>query len=88
MTPEYLAGLNHGGNIGVSLGKASGGLCTIDADTDGFLESFLIANPDLRESLISKGARGGNVWVRIKRDYPPNAVLKFNGEKWGGVADR
>lgn len=31
MTPEYLASLNHGDNIGVSLGKASNGLCRLIA---------------------------------------------------------
>ena len=83
MTAEYLAELNHGGNIGVSLGKASDGLCTVDCDTDVFLELFLSTNPGLQESLISKGMRGGNVWFRIKREYPPNASLKLNGEKCG-----
>jgi hypothetical protein len=83
MTPEYLSELNHGGNIGVSLGNASGGLCTIDADTDTFLESFLSANPDLRESMISKGVRGGNVWVRVEGDYPRPAKLRLNGVDWG-----
>ena len=34
MTPAYLASLNHGGNIGILLGKASEGLCTIDCDDD------------------------------------------------------
>ena len=83
MTADYLAGLNHGGNIGVLLGKASGGLCTVDADTDDFLNQFLSANPNLRESLISKGARGGNVWLRSKGGYPASAKLKLNGESWG-----
>ena len=32
MTPAYLAGLDHGQNIGVVLGTASERLCTIDAD--------------------------------------------------------
>jgi hypothetical protein len=83
MIAEYLAGLNPGGNIGVLLGKASDGLGTVDADTDDFLDQFLSVNPHLRESLISKGARGGNVWLRSKGGYPTSAKLKLNGESWG-----
>src|SRR5262245_36869350 len=83
MTQEYLAGLNHGGNIGVLLGQTSGGLCTIDADTDAFLDLFLSSNPHLRESLISKGARGGNVWVIPSGEYPRSAKLRLNGSPWG-----
>ena len=45
MTAEYLAGLNHGGNIGVLLGIASQSLCTIDVDKDEYLEAILELNP-------------------------------------------
>ena len=45
MTPDYLAGLNHGDNIGVSLGEASEGLCTVDCDSDALLETFLSVIP-------------------------------------------
>ena len=85
MTPQYLASLNHGNNIGVSLGKPSDRLCTIDFDNDALLEEFLELNPDLRETLISKGARGGNVWVRITGDYPKSCKLvqKQDREKVG-----
>ena len=76
MTPEYLASLNHGQNIGVLLGAASEGLCTIDVDDDDRLEDFLSLNPHLRESLISRGSRGGNIWLRIKGPYPPNGKIK------------
>ncbi len=62
MTPAYVMRLSHGSNIGVVLGAASEGLCTIDVDSDEHLEEFLELNPHLRESLISRGARGGNVW--------------------------
>jgi putative DNA primase/helicase len=76
MTPGYFAGLNHGQNIGVLLGAASEGLCTIDVDDDGLLEAFLNLNPSLRESLISKGARGGNIWLRIRGLYPPGGKIR------------
>jgi hypothetical protein len=83
MTPDYLAGLDYGQNIGVLLGAASEGLCSIDADNDEYLEEFLDLNPKLRQSLISRGARGGNVWLRIKGQYPPSGKLKLNGKSWG-----
>ena len=55
VAPGYLANLNHGHNIGVLLGQASNGLCTIDCDDDAALEAFLRCNPQLRDSLISRG---------------------------------
>ena len=76
MTPEYLASLNHGQNIGVLLGAASEGLCSIDIDNDNQLEAFLRLNPGLRESLISRGSRGGNIWLRIKGGYLPAGKIK------------
>ena len=81
MSPEYLAGLNHGDNIGVSLGEVSEGLCTVDCDSDALLEVFLSANPGLRGTLITRGERGGNVWIRIKGDYPRSCVLKFRANR-------
>lgn len=73
--PGYLVQLRMG-NIGVLLGKSSGGLCAIDIDDDGRLEPFLELNPDLRQTLITKGRRGGQIWVRIAGDYPAFAKLK------------
>ena len=83
MTPAYLAGLNHGQNIGVVLGTASERLCTIDVDNDNRLEEFLSLNPRLRESLISRGSRGGNVWIRVQGEYPLSGKLALAGEPWG-----
>jgi hypothetical protein len=80
---EYLTGLNHGNNIGVLLGKPSEGLCTIDVDDDDELEAFLGLNPEFHDSLISRGARGGNVWLRIKGHYPQAARLSLVGSRWG-----
>jgi hypothetical protein len=83
MTPIHYAGLA-GGNVGVSLGTASGGLVTIDADSDAFLEAFLATNPPLHGTLITKGARGGNVWLRIKGGFPKAGKLKTaDGAPWG-----
>ena len=84
MTPEHLARLNHGSNIGVLLGRASSGLCTVDVDDNEQLERFLSVNQRLRQSLISRGARGGNIWIRIKGAYPPSGKIKTaNGEPFG-----
>src|SRR5262245_38667910 len=74
-TSEYLAGLNHGQNIGILLGAASDGLCTIDVDNEEVLETLLSLNPCLRATLISRGSRGGNAWVRIQGEYPPPGKL-------------
>jgi hypothetical protein len=77
MTPDHLASLD--GNIGVSLGAASQGLCSIDVDNDDELERFLSLNPALKGSLISRGVRGANIWVRIKGDYPKSYGLWKKG---------
>jgi P4 family phage/plasmid primase-like protien len=63
-------------NIGVLLGKASGGLCSIDLDNDEALESFLMLNPNLTGSLRTRGNRGANIWVRIIGEYPSLTKLK------------
>ncbi|MGH8094041.1 MAG: bifunctional DNA primase/polymerase, partial [Chthoniobacterales bacterium] len=79
--PEYLAQLDHGGNIGVLLGN---GLITIDLDRDEAVEPFLNLNPQLRETLRTKRVRGCNLWLRIKGAYPKSAKLKSRaGEDFG-----
>jgi Bifunctional DNA primase/polymerase, N-terminal len=60
--PEYLAQLNHGGNVGVLLGN---GRVTIDLDHDEDVELFLNLNPRLRGTLRSRRKRGCNFWLRI-----------------------
>lgn len=82
--PEYLARLNHGGNIGVLLGKPSGGLCSIDVDSDEDLAAFLALNPALAGTLRTRRVRGGNVWVRIQGGHPSLAKLAFaDSRDWG-----
>ena len=53
-------------NIAVYLGKASGGLCAIDFDTDEDLAAFLAVNPKLETTTRSRGSRGGMLWLRIE----------------------
>ena len=80
---EYL-GLLKRRNIGVLLGKASGGLCAIDIDDDALVEPFLALNPGLRDTLRSKGARGQQIWLRITGDYPKLAkITAENDQPWG-----
>ena len=80
---EYLVRLRCG-SIGVVLGRNSGGLCAIDIDGDEFVEPFLALNPTLRNTLRSKGARGAQLWVRMKGEYPKLAKLKTtDGKDWG-----
>jgi putative DNA primase/helicase len=65
-------------------GKASNGLCSIDIDDDEMVEPFLALNPNLRETLRSRGRRGCNVWVRIEGDFPRHCYIKQpDGSPWG-----
>jgi phage/plasmid-associated DNA primase len=84
MTPAYLQGIIPDQNVGVVLGRASGGLVTIDCDSNEYLEEFLQFNPDLKSSLISKAQRGGNIWLRMGSEYPVSSKIKTtNGMPWG-----
>lgn len=74
--PEHLRALERG-NIGVSLGAASNGLCTVDIDRDDAVEPFLADNPRLRETLITARKRGCNFWVKIEGEYPRSHRLPF-----------
>lgn len=87
-SPEYQEELRRG-NVGVLLGSASRyedpsgeyHLCSIDVDTDDALPEFLALNPRLQDTLVTRGRRGGNVWVWVLvESYPPFAKLCFVGE--------
>ena len=81
---SYLQTLNHGGNIGVLLGKNSGGLHTIDLDLDEAVDPFLALNPKLAATLRTKRVRGGNLWVRVTGPSPASVKLKTkDGKDWG-----
>jgi hypothetical protein len=71
MTPHYLSKLR--GNIGVSLGRASNGLHSIDCDDEQTFLRLLDANPRFADTLQSRGNRGGNFWLRIEGDAPKTA---------------
>lgn len=84
MTPKYLDQFHANLNIGVVLGAASGGLVSIDADTDEGFKEFLTLNPTISASQITKGARGGNFWFNAIGTYPKSAKIKCaDGSPWG-----
>jgi len=83
MDPEYRRKLAEG-NIGVVQGEASGGIGSIDIDDDQGADEFLALNPDLKETLRSRGARGCNVWFYPEGDHvPASCNLKRDGQPWG-----
>lgn len=75
--PDYLKLFIDGDNVGVSLGKASNGLCSIDFDDAGIGEKFLGLNPGLKVSLRTTRVRGFNIWIRIAGDFPASGKLKL-----------
>jgi hypothetical protein len=78
--PVYLQKLAEG-NIGVIMGPASGGIGSLDLDDDQFAEEFLALNPDLRETLRTRGARGCNIWFYPEGDHVPSSCkLKRDGQ--------
>ena len=80
----YLRRLESGCNIGVLVGTPSGGLCSIDIDSDDAVEPFLDLNPDLRKTLQTRGKRGCNIWIRIQGDFPPSCQIRDDAEQpWG-----
>lgn len=81
MTALYLKNLRHG-NIGVALGDVSGGLCAIDIDSDGHVQTFVNLNPVLSQTLQTHGNRGRVFWLRFKGNFPrKSSKLKTaNGE--------
>ena len=84
MTPSYLDQFHTNMNIGVVLGSASGGLVSIDADTDAGFEEFLALNPTLSATQITKGSRGGNFWFIAEGTYPKSVKIKCSdGSPWG-----
>ena len=80
--PAYLRKLV-GGNIGVALGRVSGGLCSLDIDSDDDMAAFLKENPVIGNTLHSRGSRGGHLWWRLDGDYPSLTPLKRHGEPYG-----
>lgn len=74
MTPEYLKRLERG-NLGVALGRVSGGLVAVDIDDDRLVKPFLDANPSLKATLRTHGARGEVFWLQMRGKYPAKTVM-------------
>jgi hypothetical protein len=74
---SLLQAIARGGNVGVLLGPASGGLIAIDLDDDAIAASFLERNPRLQLTLRSRGRRGFQLWIRVRGDYP-NTQAVYN----------
>jgi hypothetical protein len=71
-SPSYQNELGSHPNTGVLLGD---GLVAIDFDDDSGVEEFFNLNPSLtNETLVTKGARGAQVWLQMEDDscWPPN----------------
>jgi hypothetical protein len=82
-TPKYQEKLKKNPAIGVLLGAASQGLCSIDCDCDYFKSELLKLNPSLRDTLQTKAKKGGNLWVVVEGYIPRTHMLKSNGTPLG-----
>ena len=80
--PAYLQRLGEG-NIGVAQGAVSGGLCSVDVDSDEQAVEFVRLNPAISNTLCSQGSRGYNWWWRFTGPYPALTKLKRHGSPWG-----
>jgi P4 family phage/plasmid primase-like protien len=69
-------------NIAVYLGKAPGGLCAIDFDSDDDLAAFLALNPKLEATTRSRGSRGGMLWIRIEGEFPESCNPEHKHFEW------
>lgn len=80
---SYQRSLKTAPALGVSLGKPSMGLCSIDFDDDNALEEFLLLNPPLQASLRTTASRGANVWIVITDEIPASRKLSERGRAIG-----
>ena len=71
---RYLTRLDRTENLAVLLGKPSGGLVTLDMDSDAELDELLQTNPALSGALRTKRKRGGNVWLRLTDETLPKTT--------------
>lgn len=79
--PKWQAALLRAGNVGILLGPASGDLISIDCDTDEYLHTMRDLNPSFENTLITRGSRGGNIWLFMEGPYPQKTIaVKGFGE--------
>lgn len=80
--PDYQEELARS-DVGVLLGSAGGGVCTVDCDTDAAADSFVAANPIAAGTLRTRGARGCNFWFRVRGQIPRGCKLMLGDEAVG-----
>lgn len=81
-TPDYQKTLARS-DVGVLLGRAGNGICSIDCDLDTAADLLLAANPRFAETFRTRGARGSNFWFRITGDVPKSCKLLADGVELG-----
>lgn len=65
-------------NVGVSLGRASSGLISLDFDCEDALYRFLKLNPILKTTFQTKRKRGANLWIFTSEDQiPKSSKIRF-----------
>jgi hypothetical protein len=73
-TPQYQADLYSPlpKNVAIRQGGGLTDICAWDFDTeDGdTIEEFMAANPFVRSTIMTVGARGFTAWIKIDGDYP------------------
>ena len=47
---------------------------------DNFLDELLSLNPELMETTLTKGHRGGNIWIRIPKEDQIPKVIKIKNK--------
>lgn len=71
-------------NVAVLVGPRSGGIVTVDCDTDEVAELFKEANENLCENtLVTTAARGCNYWFKLGGECPKLRPLTYNGKDVG-----
>ena len=88
MTESYLARFNNDCNVGVALGKVSGGLASIDFDEDFYADCFLKANPVLTDTLRTRGKPRMQYLDTLNGPVPRVLKLKIEAESRWGVESR
>ncbi len=83
--PAYLSQLEEG-NSAALVGANSGGLVSIDFDDLEAYVQFEIWNRDICKTTKSFGARGLNLWFKMRGEYP-NSVIKLVNEHGRGAGE-
>jgi hypothetical protein len=79
-TDAYQRDLCHYSNTAVVLGGVDN-LCPIDCDTKLMLDEMLSLNPAFASSLITRGERGGQIWLYVTGNRPKKVEKLKVGRK-------